>query len=64
MAAIGGWPIQLLICALGLAVTALGVTGILILIWLKMEEGGADGAGGASCAFGVSSLRHASHQLG
>lgn len=36
MAALGGWPIQLLICALGLVVTALGVTGI--LIWLKKRR--------------------------
>ncbi len=36
MAALGGWPVQLLICALGLAVTALGVTGI--LIWLKKRR--------------------------
>lgn len=36
MAALGGWPVQLLICALGLGVTALGVTGI--LIWLKKRR--------------------------
>lgn len=36
MAALGGWPVQLLICAMGLAVTVLGVTGI--LVWLRKRQ--------------------------
>ena len=33
MAALGGWPVQLLICLMGLVVTMLSVTGV--LVWLK-----------------------------
>lgn len=33
MAAMGGWPLQLLVCLMGLAVTLLSVTGV--HVWLK-----------------------------
>ena len=36
MAALGGWPVQLLICVMGLVVTMLSVTGV--LVWLKKRR--------------------------
>lgn len=36
MAALGGWPVQLLVCLMGVVVTVLGVTGI--LVWLKKRR--------------------------
>jgi len=36
MAALGGWPVQLLVCAMGLVVTALSATGI--LVWMKKRQ--------------------------
>lgn len=38
MAALGGWPVQLLICVMGLAVAMLSVTGI--VVWLRKRRAG------------------------
>lgn len=38
MAAMWGWPLQLLVCLLGLAVTALSVTGV--HVWLRKRRAG------------------------
>lgn len=38
MAAIWGWPLQLLVCLMGLAVTALSVTGV--HVWLRKRRAG------------------------
>jgi uncharacterized iron-regulated membrane protein len=36
MAALGGWPVQLLICLMGLVVTMLSVTGV--VVWVKKRQ--------------------------